>query len=372
MLRWFAGAQRALPWREGYDPYAVWVSEMMLQQTQVDTVLPYFARWMARFPTIEAVAAAPEEDVLKLWEGLGYYARARNLHRAARQVVSLHEGRLPAEIAALRALPGIGPYTAGAIASIGHNLPEPAVDGNVGRVLSRLFARAASPREPRGLAALQALARALIPAGRARAFNQALMELGALVCRDRAPGCLLCPVRAHCRAHAQGAPERYPPRVARPARPRVETALVVAQRGGRLLLRRRPARGLWGGLWEFPWVELAAGEPPAGGLARLLATLPLGEAARPSTLGAAAVLGTVAHGLTHRELRFHAFALELRDGIPAPPADADADGAGAEARWVTRPGLAALPLGRPMHKVLALADRHVSRPPGLRAGAASD
>jgi len=346
---WFARARRPLPWRRDYDPYGVWVSEMMLQQTQVETVLPYYRRWMERFPDVAALAAAPEADVLKAWEGLGYYARARNLHAAAREVVRRHGGRLPADAAALRALPGIGPYTAGAIASIAFNAPEPAVDGNVARVLSRLFALPQAPREPAGARALHTLAAALVPRRGARDFNQGLMELGALVCRDRAPQCLLCPLRRWCRASAEGSPERYPPRARRPERPRVDAVMALVEAGGRWLLRRRPPRGLWGGLWEWPWAERKPGEPPEEALARLLAELGL-EPAEP-----AALLGTVRHELTHREFEWHCYrAPAAGNGRPAEAADAD----GGALRWVAPAGFEALPLGRPMQKARDLLAQH--------------
>ena len=347
LLKWFAESQRPLPWREGYDPYAVWVSEMMLQQTQVDTVQPYYARWMARFPDIAALAGAPLEEVLKLWEGLGYYARARNLHRAAGEVVASHGGRLPEEPADLLALPGIGPYSAGAIASIAFNRDVAVVDGNVGRVLSRLFALDDSPRSTAGKAALWALAGELIPKGRARDFNQALMELGALICRPRDPACGLCPVREDCRAFAGDDPERYPVRELRPERRAVRAVLAVLERRGRLLMRRRETRGLWGGLWEFPWVEREAGEPVSRAFRRLLAELDVQSPAKPEHLG------SVRHGLTHLQLEWDC----LRSRVTAAkvrrqrPTGSDTDG---KLQWVAPARIREIPLGRPMHKVLRL------------------
>ena len=366
LLDWFAEAQRLLPWREGYDPYQVWVSEMMLQQTQVETVKPYFVRWMARFPAVQALAAAPLEEVLKLWEGLGYYARARNLHRAAREIVARHGGEIPDDMAALRALPGIGPYSAGAIASIAFNRAVPLVDGNVARVLSRLFALREAPQSPAGKRRLWSLAESLVPAGGGRDFNQALMELGALLCRSQQPLCGLCPVRAQCLAYGEGNPENYPARKRRAERPIVRASLVIAERGAFVLLRQRPPRGLWGGLWEFPWIEddvlESTGPGPASrepSLATLLAQLDLGKAGlgKPG-LGKpglekpepdARQIGTVQHGLTHRRYEWTCFLISVRGR--GRPRSSDADGA---LRWVPAAELSGLPLGRPMHKVIEL------------------
>lgn len=349
LLDWFAVAQRPLPWRERYDPYAVWVAEMMLQQTQVETVKPYFARWMEHFPNVSALASAPQQEALKLWEGMGYYARARNLHSAAREVMARHGGEVPADPEALRALPGIGRYSTGAIGSIAFNLPLPVVDGNVTRVLSRWFALNTRPGEaesPAGKAAMWELAEALIPPGRARDFNQALMELGALICRARQPLCGLCPVRDHCRGYAEGRPDAYPAAKIRKARAAVAALLVVAEHGGKVLLRRRPPRGLWGGLWEFPWIEARARDGHA--LERLLASLDL------RAIGGARPLGQVRHGLTHREFAWRCVALKAKPSRGKRTNGNQAEGA--ELRWADAKTLTELPLGRPMHKVLALLD----------------
>lgn len=363
LLAWFAAAKRALPWRERYDPYAVWIAEMMLQQTQVDTVLPYYRRWMERFPTVAAVAAAPLETVLKAWEGLGYYSRARNLHRAARAVVERHGGRIPDGVAALRALPGIGDYSAGAIASIGFNRPVPLVDGNVSRVLGRLLALDGDVRQPPGRAAVWAAAERMVGAavqggGQPRDCNEALMELGALVCRPRAPQCLLCPWRSGCRAFELGDPEAYPHRPVRKARPVRRGVMLLAQcpatdGGPAWLVRRRPPRGIWGGLWEFPWVERQAEEESAAGLCAAL----LAEAGE-SAAGPATPLGHLSHGLTHFQLELDCLLLELPSARRTEP-DADAS-----PRWATAGELAALPLARISHKALALLAQHGRAAPG--------
>ena len=342
---WFTGAQRALPWRERYDPYGVWVAEIMLQQTQVETVRPYYERWMARFPDVAAVAAAPLEAVLKAWEGLGYYSRARNLQRAAQTIVSQHGGRLPDSLEALRALPGIGRYTAGAIVSIGYDRPAPLVDGNVGRVLGRLVALDEPARSPRGQRRLWALAEALVPARGPRDFNQGLMELGALVCRPVAPQCLLCPLRDCCAAAAQGRPEAYPPAAPRRERPLRRGAMVLLHdAAGRVLLRRRPPEGVWGGLWEPPWSERTRRESAAAAARRLLAEL--GLPLRGRLLRA----GLLAHGLTHFQLE-----LQCYRGRVEHTADAAAAPLPAACCWADGERIAALPLARLGHKALRLA-----------------
>jgi A/G-specific adenine glycosylase len=248
LLSHFDASRRDLPWRETSDPYAIWVSEVMLQQTRVDTVRPYYERWMERFPTAEALAGAELDDVLRYWQGLGYYGRARNLHRAARLVRERFAGALPRDLAELRELPGVGEYTAGAVASIAFGVPTPAVDGNVRRVLARLWGL-----EDPAAAEIRRLAAALVPADRPGDFNQALMELGATLCTPRAPDCGRCPLAARCRARALGEQERWPRSKARKPVPHetVETA-VLRRRDGAVLLVRRPLNGFLGGLWEFP------------------------------------------------------------------------------------------------------------------------
>lgn len=248
LLDHFDAHRRAMPWRDTADPYAIWVSEVMLQQTRVETVRSYYERWLRRFPTVAALAEADVDEVLREWQGLGYYSRARNLHRAARLVRERHGGTVPRDQAALRALPGVGEYTAGAVASIAFGAAVPAVDGNVRRVLARLY----DLRDP-GPGELRVLAAALIPEDRPGDFNQALMELGATICTPRSPSCHVCPVATWCAARAAGVQEERPARKRR--RPVPETMIetvVVARPDLSLLLVRRPDRGLLGGLWEFP------------------------------------------------------------------------------------------------------------------------
>ncbi|MCX7939638.1 MAG: A/G-specific adenine glycosylase [Thermoflexales bacterium] len=305
LLRWFDANKRPLPWRtEPRDPYRVWVSEVMLQQTQARTVIPYFERWMARFPTVQALAEASLDEVLKMWEGLGYYSRARNLHRAARHAVTHYGGALPRAAEALRALPGVGRYTAGAIASIAFNQRTPVVDGNVRRVLCRLFARADD-------ADIWALAESLLPEDRPGAFNEALMELGALVCTPRAPRCAICPLRRLCAARAAGTPEAFPAPRRSSSTPlvRVQTAVIVA--GDAVLMGQRPAEGLLGGLWEFISSELR--DPPQESLAMMVERrVGLDVSAAPATL-----LGETRHAFTHFRLVRTVWLLHL-DAQPAP------------------------------------------------------
>ena len=260
LVAWGRRAQRDLPWRRTRDPYAIWVSEVLLQQTRVEAAAPYYERFLRAFPDLHALATAPEERVLKAWEGLGYYARARNLHRAAQRLWNERGGLLPRTAAEWRQLPGVGDYTAAAIASIAFGADEPALDGNVVRVLCRLFRVRSDPRRAVTRRRLKALAARLIAPGRAGFFNQALMDLGATVCTPRGPRCDACPLRSPCEARARGEQEALPAkRRARPL-PHFDIAVAVVRRGGRVLIGRRPPKGLLGGLWEFPGGKREAGE----------------------------------------------------------------------------------------------------------------
>jgi A/G-specific adenine glycosylase len=266
LLEWYARHRRDLPWRRTHDPYRIWVSETLLQQTQVNTVIPYYERFIARFPDIETLASAPLDDVLKAWEGAGYYARARNLHRAARQLVAQAHGRgarVPRSVEELRKLPGVGRYMAGAIASIAFNRDAPILDANVTRVLCRYFAIRGDPENGLNRAArehLWKLAEDLIPPGRARDFNQALMDLGATVCLPRSPRCEICPVRGACAARRLGLQNELPTKRVKAKRPHYEIGAGVIWKRGRILIQRRPPEGLLGGLWEFPGGKRERGE----------------------------------------------------------------------------------------------------------------
>lgn len=260
LLYWYSRQQRVLPWRESRDPYAIWVSEIMLQQTRVEAVMPYFTRFLQAFPTVEVLAEAELEEVLKLWEGLGYYSRARNLHKAAKWVVEECGGQVPATLAEIRKLPGVGAYTAGAVLSIAFNQSYPAVDGNVKRVFSRIYAIPDDVKKAEVKARIEELARDLIPDGAASDFNQALMELGALVCIPASPRCKICPVKELCVGYAEGEPVRYPVKgETRQPRALVRLTAVVCRETGegeRILLMQNPLEGMLAGLWGFPGIEL--------------------------------------------------------------------------------------------------------------------
>ncbi|WP_418706515.1 A/G-specific adenine glycosylase, partial [Anaerotruncus massiliensis (ex Liu et al. 2021)] len=253
LLGWYAENARDLPWRREVTPYRVWISEIMLQQTRVEAVKGYFARFIGALPGPAELAAVDERELLKLWEGLGYYSRARNLQKAARVIMETYGGELPASHEELLTLPGVGPYTAGAVASIAFGLPEPAVDGNVLRVLSRLTADNSDIADPAVKRAAERTVRGIIPAGRAGAFNQALMELGATVCAPNGPpACGRCPLAGLCAAHAAGNETAYPVKAAKKARRVEERTVLLLVRDELLALRRRPAKGLLAGLWELP------------------------------------------------------------------------------------------------------------------------
>ncbi|WP_018132643.1 A/G-specific adenine glycosylase [Effusibacillus pohliae] len=271
LLAWYNEAKRDLPWRRTSDPYKIWVSEVMLQQTRVETVIPYWNRFIERFPTVEALADAPEEEVLKLWEGLGYYSRARNLQAAVREVKAKYGGRVPDKQEEMLALPGVGRYTSGAVLSIAYNVPVPAVDGNVFRVLSRIFLIEDDVSKPAARKKFEALAEFLIPPGEASNFNQSLMELGARVCMPKHPRCERCPVHDMCRAYKEGVQEDLPVKgKKKPPRP-IDIATGIVWNAGRVLITRRPPQGLLAGLWEFPGGEVAGGESHKAALQRIFA-----------------------------------------------------------------------------------------------------
>jgi A/G-specific adenine glycosylase len=304
LARWFQSARRDLPWRRDRDPYRVWLSEVMLQQTQVATVIPYYEKFLARFPTVEALARADEADVFALWAGLGYYSRARNLLRGARAVVAAHEGRFPSSVDGLRALPGVGPYTAGAVASIAFGVPAPIVDGNVARVFGRVYAIATPPKAAATQALLWKLARHWVEAGAAPGdVNQGLMELGATVCTRTRPRCGACPLSAHCEAFASGRTDDFP--VPDPRRKPVDlrwlSAVVENAARDRVYLVAADRGRWWRGLRDFPREELgpATAAERAEHLAERLGALDV------------APLGAVKHSVTHHRIVVEPYRLRL-------------------------------------------------------------
>jgi A/G-specific adenine glycosylase len=330
LLSFYDKHKRSMPWRESRDPFSIWVSEVMLQQTRVETVIPYYQRFLDRFATVRALAEADEHDVLALWSGLGYYRRARMLHAGAKHVVREHAGAVPADIDALKKIPGVGDYTAGAIASIAFDLREPVLDGNVERVLSRLTAMKGDPRAKTQRNELWALARRFADSPRAGDVNQALMELGATVCTPTSPRCLLCPMRAHCKASGEGEPERYPEKAPKKA-PRTEhwTAFVVRDREGRVWLGAGPSElDRWKGM--------------------LVPPLSLHEERAFPWIDSRAELARVTHVLTHARME-----ISVRDGAVRAHKSPPSDG-----RFVALDALDALAIPKVTRVILAAAEAH--------------
>jgi A/G-specific adenine glycosylase len=327
LLDWYDAQRRTLPWRttDGAlpDAYRVMVSEFMLQQTQVKTVLPYFERFMERFPDVRRLAQSDEQEVLRLWQGLGYYSRARNLRNAAGEIVERHGGRVPGSVEELRALPGIGRYTAGAIASIAHGLPAPIVDGNVARVICRLDLIRDDPKGQKTLDVLWKRAEELVPRDRPGDFNSAMMELGATVCTPRNPDCPNCPVRAHCLARKAGMQQEIPMvRKARPI-PLEKRVTLCIEKKGRWLIEQRPPTGRWASLWQFT-------------------TFP--SPLRLANLNRGKKLGVVRHALSHRRYEFTAY--HCMDASVIPSAT--------NRKWVLAKELDAYPMSKPQREIARL------------------
>lgn len=312
LAAWYRHAARVMPWRRTTDPYRIWISEVMLQQTRVDQAQPYYERFTEAFPTVERLAAAPLDEVLLRWEGLGYYARARHLHRAAQVIVEDFGGRLPETYDAIRRLPGVGPYTAAAVLSIAFGQPHAVLDGNVARVLSRAFTIGDDVKRTSTRRRLQALADRLIPPSDPGDFNQAMMELGATVCTPRAPACPGCPVRPVCGAYAEGRPEAYPVTSKKPPVPHYDVAVgIVFNEQGEVLIQRRKEGGLLGGLWEFPGGKREEGEALEAACARELRE-ELGIGAEVE-----APLTRIDHAYSHFKVTLHAFRCRVLHGTPA-------------------------------------------------------
>jgi A/G-specific adenine glycosylase len=340
LLDWYAIHARKLPWRKDTDPYSVWVSEVLLQQTRVETVIPYYQRWMQRFPDLHTLAGASLEEVLSVWEGLGYYRRARNLHKAAKRIVKEFEGKIPGERQVLETLPGIGRYTAAAIASISFGAGEAAVDGNVRRVLARVFNVTQPATSPQGERRLWDLAEEHLPSGRAGEYNQALMDLGSLVCKPKDPDCPTCPLDSICEANALGVQNQRPVKNPKKKVPHYVVAAAVISRNGSVLIARRPDEGLLGGLWEFPGGKLEEGEDLPTCLKREIVE-ELGVKIEVGKL-----MGVYNHAYTHFKITLHAYHCRIEAGEPRPLQVS-------EVRWAALGELQAFPMGK--------IDRQISR-----------
>ena len=303
LLAWYRRNARTLPWRGHPDPYAVWISEIMLQQTRVETVIPYFQRWMDRFPTIRALAGSSEQNVLKLWEGLGYYSRARNLHKAAKILVEKYDGKLPRDLDVLRGLPGIGRYTVGAIASMAFGLDEPTLDGNIRRVLARVFNISLPANSSAGQKSLWDLAARYLPRHRAGDYNQALMDLGATICLPKNPCCLICPLMELCEARLKGIQDQRPVLKPKKKTPHYILAAAVVVKNGCVLLAKRPSKGLLGGMWEFPNGRVDG--DPAKELSKVL------KAGYSLKVHGREALGVVHHAYSHFKVTVHPFRCQL-------------------------------------------------------------
>lgn len=345
LLAWFSAHARDLPWRRTRDLYAVWISEIMLQQTQVATVVGYFERFLAAFPTVRELADAEEAKVLRLWEGLGYYRRARQLHAAAKLIVREHSGEFPRSYEAVRALPGIGRYTAGAILSIGLDQRLPILEANTIRVLSRLIALRDDPRSPKSQARLWQVAEEILPASDCGAFNQALMELGSELCTPKSPRCSACPVVQHCAAFTQNLTDQIPlPAKKTEYTDLIETAIVI-RRSIRVLVRQCQPGERWAGLWDFPrFASLDAASPEWAITAQQKLRDWLGLEVEP-----AGRLATTKHGVTRYRITLHVLDAQFlsadlkRSRIAAAPQ-----------RWVTRRELSELPLSVTGRKIASL------------------
>ena len=335
LLAWYDRNKRSLPWRDAPDLYRVWLSEIMLQQTRVSQAIPYYERFVSIFPSLAALAAADLHGVLLAWEGLGYYARARNLHKAARQVVAA--GQQPQSCADLRQLPGIGPYTARAIASIVFGEPQAAVDGNVRRVLARLCVA-----ETTSAAAFQTAADKLLDHSRPGDYNQAFMELGAQVCTPRKPDCVHCPVKPHCLAFASGTPEAWPVRSKKAAIPHFDVAVgILRDARDRVFIQRRPEKGLLGGLWELPGGKREPNEPIADACRREL------QEELNISVAVGQLVGKVDHAYTHFRITLWAFECRILKGTPV-------SAQGLETAWVLPDALLDYPFPRANRRILDL------------------
>ncbi|MDR1659172.1 MAG: A/G-specific adenine glycosylase [Desulfovibrio sp.] len=347
LLDWFAVHKRPLPWRASYTPYEVWISEIMLQQTRMGRGVEYFTRWMKRFPDIQSLAAASEDEVLRLWEGLGYYSRARHILHAARLIMKEHNGIFPSDPARIRALPGIGPYTAGAVASIAFGEKLPCIDANVERVISRIFNIDTPVKQEPAASKIRGLALALVPEGKAREHNQAMMEMGALVC-GKSPRCERCPAAEFCISRNMGIADQRPVPGKKASIIPIAMATGILRHNGRIFLQKRLSGGVWGNLWEFPGGRIENNEDPADAVVR--------EFMEETGLAVTPVCryGIIRHGYTTYRIAMHCFGLSLTElhcpqDLPPPPVRLTA---ASSWRWAEPEEVADLPMPTP-HRRLA-------------------
>jgi A/G-specific adenine glycosylase len=341
ILEWYYHNRRDLPWRGESDPYRIWVSEVMLQQTQVVTVMSYYHRFLQKFPTVLDLAAASLGEVLKVWEGLGYYARARNLHKAALEIAENYGGRFPANYADLRQLPGFGDYTAGAVAAIAFGEAVPAIDGNVKRVLARLFAIETDITRNPASQQLKKYAAALVDPNVPGDWTQALIELGAIVCLPQSPKCLLCPVNELCQASLRGIERNLPVKPTKKELPHYHVTAAVISHNGKMLIAQRPPEGMLGGLWEFPGGKQKAGETLTECLHREI------QEELGLEIAVEQPITSVKHSYTHFRITLHAFYCRLVKGQPQKLGVADW-------RWVTLQELDTFPFPRTDLKIITV------------------
>ncbi len=341
LIKWYQHHQRDLPWRETDDPYAIWISEVMLQQTTVKTVIPYYHRFLKQFPCVLDLAQADLLAVLKIWEGLGYYARARNLHRAAQIVQHRHGGRIPPEMDDFKKLPGVGDYIAAAVLSIAFNQPFAVVDGNVKRVLARLGRIDSPVNLSASHRVFKPAASELLDPSQPGTFNQALMELGALLCKPRRPACSDCPIQMHCRAYADGMVTTYPKRIKKAPIPLHRVSVGVVFENGRVLITRRKPDGLLGGLWEFPGGRIEEGETPQEACIREICE-EVGLKVQVDSF-----LSRIRHAYTHFKIQMDVFCCHVESGRVELKGPTDY-------RWVNLDELSAYPLPKANHKFIPL------------------
>jgi A/G-specific adenine glycosylase len=344
LIKWYTQHHRRLPWRATRDPYRVWVSEVMLQQTQVATVIPYYVSFIDRYPYVETLARAELDGVLKAWEGMGYYARARNLHRAAMEVCERHGGRVPRDPGEFRSLPGVGEYICAAVQSIAFGAPLAVVDGNVKRVLARLFGIEAPVNRPAGNRLVREAAERLLDTSDPGTFNQAVMELGALLCRPSSPSCGDCPLAGPCVARGASRQATLPVREKRPPRPTHHVAVGVVENRGRLLITRRKPDGLLGGLWEFPGGKVRDGESAGEACAR-----EIGEETGIS-VEVGEHVASVSHAYSHFKVEMDVFRCRFRGGEIVLDGPVDY-------RWIAPDEIGQYPIPKASHKILPYLDK---------------